>query len=299
MTAASRSHTSRPGAACARGIDKSSGAARRACSGRYPLRRRSSMARATAFAVMPTPSSSFGRARSHGRPPPSMTSVQGSAPGQGLGIRLCASTRGSIEVFILYEYASTVVRPCQPQSQENASRASVATARGQSGRPATCSSPAQALVSVSGGTERGVRPGQARLRGRVGYRSLSRTPGSPGVRHHEENPSVRRGLSREATRRVPSERPARGHTEPVRTGRSRFHPPVNAGEGLPRLQSPGHARCAGCPPWSSIAARSATASPSSRRSWPPSATSRRHDGRGVRRRCASRWSGTPTRANRR
>jgi hypothetical protein len=150
MTAASRSHTSRPGAACARGIDKSSGAARRACSGRYPLRRRSSMARATAFAVMPTPSSSFGRARSHGRPPPSMTSVQGSAPGQGLGIRLCASTRGSIEVFILYEYTSTVIRPCQPQSQENAFRASVATARGQSGRPATCSSPAQALVSVSG-----------------------------------------------------------------------------------------------------------------------------------------------------
>ena len=28
-------------------------------------------------------------------------------------------------------------------------------------------------------------------------------------------------------------------------------------------------------------------------------TTRRHDGRGVRRRCASRWSGTPTRASRR
>ena len=53
------------------------------------------------------------------------------------------------------------------------------------------------------------------------------------------------------------------------------------------------------PPWSSIAARSATASPSSRRSSPPSRTSRRRDGRSVRRRCASRWSATPTRASRR
>ena len=56
---------------------------------------------------------------------------------------------------------------------------------------------------------------------------------------------------------------------------------------------------AGSPPWSSIAARSATASPSSRRSWPPSTASRRRGGRGVRRRCASRWSATPTPASRR
>src|SRR6185295_2400818 len=44
------------------------------------------------------------------------------------------------------------------------------------------------------------------------------------------------------------------------------------------------------PRWSSTAARSATASPSSRRSWPPSTTSRGCAGRSARRRCASPWS---------
>jgi hypothetical protein len=81
---------------------EASGAARRACSGRYPLRLRSSMARATAFGVMPTPSSSLASTGLRRRPPPSMTSVRGSAPGRQIGVGLRASTCKSIEVLILY-----------------------------------------------------------------------------------------------------------------------------------------------------------------------------------------------------
>jgi hypothetical protein len=67
-------------------------------------------------------------------------------------------------------------------------------------------------VPLPGGIEGGAPFGHraSDLRGRAGYRSLSRAPSLSGERHRKENPRVRRGLSHDATRRAPSEPSVRG-----------------------------------------------------------------------------------------
>jgi hypothetical protein len=103
--------------------------------------------------------------------------------------------------------------------------------------PATCASPAQAVRAGFWGRP---RPGRAyALRGKEdGLPVAFQRPGVVSCQekpHHEENPRVRRGLTREAMRRAPSEhRPLETHGT-VRIGRLRFHEPANAGAGLATL----------------------------------------------------------------
>ena len=126
---------------------------------------------------------------------------------------------------------------------------------------------------------------------------------SPRQLHHIERATSaaavldRTGVIIEIFHRHASSRPARLQVEIARL--TYVAPRLRETGGGERQRGGIGLKGAGESPWSSIAARFATASPSSRRSWPPSKTSPRRDGRGVRKRRASRWSGTPTRASRR
>lgn len=142
-----------------------------------------------------------------------MTPVRGSAPGRRGGVGLGASTCRSIQLLILYEDTSTVVLlSTPPRAMATPSRVSVATARGQSARQRRALRQPRLSVPVSGGIEEVARPGQAAptTYAEGGGLPFAWTPSLSGERHSEENPSVRRGLTREATRRAPSERPVRG-----------------------------------------------------------------------------------------
>jgi hypothetical protein len=200
MTAASRSHTSRLGRRAPAGSTQAPARSGAACSGRYPLRWRSSMARATAFGVAPTPSS-LGRAGPHGRPARSMWSVQGSAPGR-IGVGRGASMCRSIDVLILYDNTSTVVRCQSPGAMAKTSTVPVATDAWAVRGPATCSSPAQAVRAAFWGRP---RPGRAYAHAEkaAGYRSLSR----PGGCQLSGETTPRR-----ESKRSPGLRP-RGHAE--------------------------------------------------------------------------------------
>jgi hypothetical protein len=170
------------------------------------------MARTTAFGVTPTPSS-LGRAGPHGRPTRSMGSVQGSAPGRNIG--RWASMCRSIDDLILYDNTSTVVRCQSPGAVATTSRV------GRDGRVVRPGDSDVLFASagcrcrfpgVTGGAPPPARPCLRPTRKGAGSHSLFRAPGLSGEQHHEENPSVRRGLTREAMRSAPSEHPARGNT---------------------------------------------------------------------------------------
>ncbi len=147
------------------------------------------------------------------------------------------------------------------------------------------------------------RPAPRRTEIRAPPSSSSTTSCSPRqLRNIERATSAAQVLDRtgviiEIFHRHASSRPARLQVEIARL--TYVAPRLRETGGGERQRGGVGQRGAGESSWSSIAARSATASPSSRRSWPPSKTSRGRAGPGVRTRCGSRWSGTPTRASRR
>jgi hypothetical protein len=183
------------------------------------------MARATAFGVMPTPYSSLGSAGPHGRPPPSMTSVGGCAPGRRVGV--CAIRCKSTEVFILYEDTSTVVRAVvrvsTPPVTATPSRAAVATTRDQSGRQRRAVRQPRLSVPVSGGIEGRAPLGQAAPTTYAEGRATVRFPGSRACQENGTTKRIRAFFaaspvkSRGGLVRTPD--PWK-HTGTVRTGRS-------------------------------------------------------------------------------